>query len=221
MIDAIEGTHGYSEPRLSSALAQVTSRRFFDGLIDESASPWAAVSLAAALFVSCFHTGGIRRLISFRDRWCEADLSTVTRRSLSAIGCTLSPSRYPPSTNFQGLLDQCQSWLVLSRLFFDEALELRIIVKTDEVVIAGGPVRIMVARLDRLLEGGQGFGFHVQIPVGASRVIKRERVVPAHRHRLFYFRCRLARPANRRVSVGQQDMRSGIFRHGLQLTLQK
>src|ERR1700751_528361 len=76
MIDAIEGTHGYSEPRLSSALAQVTSRRFFDGLIDESASPWAAVSLAAALFVSFFHAGEIRRLISFRDRWCEADFST-------------------------------------------------------------------------------------------------------------------------------------------------
>ena len=79
MIDAIEGTQGCSEPRLSSVLAQVTSRRVFDGLNDESASPWAAVSLAAALFVSCFHTGGIRRLISFRDWWWEADLSTSNR----------------------------------------------------------------------------------------------------------------------------------------------
>src|SRR4029077_10617665 len=82
MIDAIEGTQGYSEPRLSSALAQVTSRRVFDGLNDESASPWAAVSLAAALFVSCFHTGGIRRLISFRDSWCEADFSISIRNTL-------------------------------------------------------------------------------------------------------------------------------------------
>ena len=79
MIDAIEGTQDYSEPRLSSALAQVMSRRVFDGLNDESASPWAAVSLAAALFVSCFHTGGIRRLISFRDSWCEEDFSTSIR----------------------------------------------------------------------------------------------------------------------------------------------
>ena len=56
MIGAIEGTQGYSEPRLSSALAQATLRHVFDGSNDESASPWAAVSLAAALFVGCFHT---------------------------------------------------------------------------------------------------------------------------------------------------------------------
>jgi len=54
MIDAIEEIQGYSEPRLSSALAQVTSRRVFDGLNDESTSPWATVSLAAALLVAVF-----------------------------------------------------------------------------------------------------------------------------------------------------------------------
>src|ERR1700746_1011325 len=85
MIDAIEGSQDYSEPRLSSALAQVTSRRVFDGLNDESASPWAAVSLAAALFVSCFHTAGIRRLISFRDWWWEADLSTSIYPGLQTL----------------------------------------------------------------------------------------------------------------------------------------
>jgi hypothetical protein len=81
MIGAIEGTQGYSEPRLSSALAQVTSRRVFDGVNDESASPWAAVSLAAALFVSCFHTGGIRRLSHF-----EIDGAKRIYRHLSDSG---------------------------------------------------------------------------------------------------------------------------------------
>src|SRR5215472_16246002 len=93
--------------------------------------------------------------------------------------------------------------LLLSRDFLYEALEFRIVVNAGEVVVAGDPIRIMVARLDGVFEGRQSFGFHVQIPVRAGGIVERQRVVPPHGHRLLYFRGRLGRPANRRVVGGQ------------------
>jgi len=65
MIDAIEGIRGYSEPQFWNVLVRVTLDHVFDGLNDESASPYTAVSLAAASICKPFFPPRIRHLSHF------------------------------------------------------------------------------------------------------------------------------------------------------------